>query len=67
MDANRYAYNRTEAKIIEKLNTLTNPETFFEDVRKFTKNIHSDRLINIWECFSEIRHAEITGKEIETE
>lgn len=61
MDVYRYAYNKTEAKIIEKLNSLHNPETFFNDVRRFTKNIHTDRLINIWECFSDIRYAEITG------
>lgn len=63
MDTNRYAYNRTEERIIEKLNTLTNPETFYNDVRKFTRNIHSDRLINTWEIFTEIRHNELTGKE----
>ena len=67
MDANKYAYNKTEEKIIEKLNTLTNPETFYNDVRKLTRNTHSDRLINIWECFSEIRHTEITGKELDNE
>lgn len=62
MDIYKYAYNKTEAKIIEKLNMLNNPETFFNDVRRFTKNIHTNRLINIWECFSEIRYNEITEK-----
>lgn len=67
MDVYRYAYNKTEARIIQKLNSLNNPETFHKDILKFTKNIHSDHLIRLWECFSEIRLAEIEGRELETE
>ena len=56
-----YAITKYECHVIDKLNSLNNTETFFNDVRRFTKNIHNDRLINIWECFSEIRFNEITG------
>lgn len=62
MDIYKYAYNKTEAKIIEKLNTLNNPETFFNDVRRFTRQITTDHNIKTWERFSEIRYNEITEK-----
>lgn len=56
--------NATERKIAEKLNTLTNINTFWDDVRKFTAKITSDRTIHKWECLSEIRFDELrTGVE----
>jgi len=51
-------------KIADKLNTLTNIDTFWDDVRKFTKNVHSDRSISIWQSLAEIRFDELrTGCE----
>lgn len=60
MDKN-YAMTKYEYKVIDKLNTLTNPATFFQDVRRFTRQITTDHNIKTWEKFSEIRYAEITG------
>ena len=58
----RYADTRTECKRIDKLNALNNPVTFWDDVRKFTKNVHSDHVIHSWEYLSEIRYNEICRK-----
>jgi len=56
--------SKTERKIADKLNTLTNIDTFWNDVRKFTKSVHSDRAIELWQVYSEIRFNElITGCE----
>lgn len=51
--------NAAERKIADKLNTLTNINTFWDDVRKFTKNVHSDRSISLWQSWSEIRFDEL--------
>lgn len=60
----RFARNRTEMKRIDKLNALTNKETFWDDVRKLTKNVHSDHVIHSWECLSDQRYNELlTGVE----
>lgn len=67
MDIYKYAYNKTEEKIIKKLNSLNNPETFFNDVRRFTRQITTDHNIKTWERFSEIRYNEITEKNPESE
>ena len=59
-----FAMEAHDIKRIEKLNNLTNSETFYKDVIKFTKNIHSDHGIRQWERLSEIRNAELElGKE----
>ena len=56
--------NATERKIADKLNTLTNINTFWDDVRKFTKNVHGDRSISLWLSWSKIRFDELrTGCE----
>lgn len=59
------AWTKTEERIIEKLNSLNNVNTFWDDVRKITKNIHSDRVISSWEWLSEKRYNEIRGIEEE--
>jgi hypothetical protein len=51
-----------ECHVIDKLNTLNNPVTFFQDVRRFTRQITTDHYINIWQRLTEIRYNEITGK-----
>ena len=44
---------------IKKLNALNNINTFWNDVRKFTRYITSDHSIRRWEILSEIRYAEL--------
>lgn len=59
-----YGMGRQEMSKAEKLNSLTNPETFWDDVRKFTAKVYSDRAIGQWQALAEIRYAElITGVE----
>lgn len=60
----KFADNVREEKIIDKLNALSNAETFYDDVRKLTKNVRSDRAIHTWQVLSDQRYAElITGVE----
>lgn len=55
---------RNDYSKIDKLNKLVNPETFWNDVRKFTKNVHSSCGINAWQRLSESRFDELlTGVE----
>lgn len=56
--------NKTERKIADKLNTLTNPKTFWDDVRTFTAKITSDNMLSKWQWLAEIRWDELrTGVE----
>ena len=50
----RHDYSR-----IEKLNKLNNLDTFWDDVRKLTRNITSDHSIKRWQILSEIRYREL--------
>lgn len=51
--------NKRESAIAEKLNSLSDKETFWDDVRKFTAKVHSDAVIHVWEWLSDRRYAEI--------
>ena len=44
---------------VRRLNELKNPITFWDDVRKITKNTKSDHGIKRWQILSEIRYKEI--------
>ena len=57
----KYALSKNDVKIIDKLNTLSNAETFYDDVAKLTRLVYSDRSIRRWECLAEIRYAEMVG------
>ena len=59
-----YAIEKSDYKKIEKLNTLTNPDDFWDKVRQFTKNIHSTHHIRRWEILAELRYYELTGKDL---
>lgn len=43
-------------KVEVELEKFTNVETFWEDVKKRTKNIKSDRNIKIWQYYAEKRY-----------
>ena len=45
---------------IDKLNKLTDKETFWDDVRVLTSHITSDHAIHRWQCLAEIRYGELT-------
>lgn len=53
-----------EKRIAEKLNTLTDINTFWDGVRKFTAKIKSDKTLSTWQAFADIRFDELrTGCE----
>lgn len=54
-----YVMERNDIKKIDKLNQLTNKETFWDDVRKLTKNVTSDHSIQHWQCLAEVRYNEL--------
>lgn len=53
------AFERGDYNKIEKLNSLSDIKTFWNDVRKLTKNIHKDHALSRWQCLSEIRYWEL--------
>lgn len=52
---------RRESRVA-KLATLTNPHTFWHDVREMTKHITSDHAIREWQILAELRYEEIKGE-----
>lgn len=57
-----YAYERADYSKIDKLNSLNNPVTFWDDVRKFTRKVTSDHAINRWQILAENRYSEVIRK-----
>ena len=55
----KYYWYASDYKIIDKLLTLKNEKTFWDDVRKFTKRIYSDRNIGRWQALAELRYLQI--------
>lgn len=53
------AIEKRDYSKIDKLNNLANKETFWNDVRKLTKNITSDHAIGRWQCLAEQRYKEL--------
>lgn len=51
-----------DIKKIEKLVKLTNPATFWDDVRNLTKNVKSDHSVKRWQILTEIRFGEINAE-----
>ena len=64
MTYNYYVSERNDIKKIEKLNKLNNIKTFYDDVRKLTKNVSSDHSIKHWQSLADVRYNELlTGVE----
>ena len=55
------AIENRDCSKIEKLNKLENKDTFWDDVRKLTRNVKSDHSIGRWQCLAEQRYCEITN------
>ena len=56
------ALERHDYARIDKLNTLNDLETFWNDVRSFCRKITSDHSIRQWERLAEKRYAELYEK-----
>lgn len=59
MTYNEHVMERRDIGRITKLNKLTNPDTFWGDVRKLTHNTYGDRALGRWQVLAEIRYEEI--------
>lgn len=55
-----YALEKRDISRINKLNALTNVNTFYDDVRKITRNVKSDHVIKRWQCLADARFSELT-------
>lgn len=53
------AYSREEYSRIDKLNSIVCLRTFWDEVRKLTCNLTSDRAVNSWQRLAEIRFSEL--------
>lgn len=59
----RFATEKHDFARIDKLNTLTNPATFYDDVRRIMgKRSLSCHALGQWERLAELRYMEIGGK-----
>ena len=58
-DLYNYCYYANDYKIVDKLLTLNNTETFWDNVRKFTKKVYSDRSIGRWQALAELRYLQL--------
>ena len=54
-----FAIEKQDIGRIDKLNALTNIETFWDDVRRYTRYIKSSHSIGRWQCLAEIRYKEL--------
>lgn len=59
----RYAFEYRDMSRIDKLNQLTDPATFWNDVRKLTRRTTSDHAIRLWQRLAELRYNELIGEE----
>lgn len=58
----KYALEKYDISRIDKLNKLTNPNTFWDDVRKLCRGVTSDHAMSRWQCLAENRFRELTGE-----
>ena len=54
------AFEKMDINRINKLNALTDANNFWDNVRKFTKNIHTTHALRRWEILADIRYTELT-------
>lgn len=54
-----YAMESRDIAKIDKLNALTNIQTYWDDVRKLTRNVKSDHSIKRWQCLADARYTEL--------
>lgn len=55
----RFAFYPQDNKIIEKLLTINNIDNFWNDVKKFTQKVTSDRQIGSWQRLAELRYLQL--------
>ena len=55
-------FEKRDIKRIDKLNTIQNLDGFWDNVRKFTKNVSSDYSLSRWQILSEKRYEELKNQ-----
>lgn len=55
----KYAGSYIDIKRIDKLNKLTDPNSFWKEIDKLTKNLVSLSAINSWNYLARIRYKEL--------
>ena len=58
------AIGKLDIRRIDKLNKLTNLETFWDDVRFLAKRVRSGEAFIRWQCLAEIREDELRQVEL---
>lgn len=53
------ALEKRDIEKINKLNKLHNYITFYDDVRKLTRNVHSEHSLHRWQILADMRYEEI--------
>lgn len=59
MTYNEWIMEKRDIARITKLNKLNNASTFWNDVRKLTRNTTSDHALNRWQVLAEARYEEL--------
>lgn len=55
-----YVMEKHDYSRIKKLEGLHNVDTFWDDVRRLTKNVTSDHSLSRWQILAEVRYGELT-------
>lgn len=55
----KFAFYPQDNKIIDKLLTINNIDNFWNDVKKFTQKVTSDRQIGSWQRLAELRYLQL--------
>ena len=63
MDPKEWAFTNRDVNKIEKLNKLTNVDTFWSDVRMLTRQITSDAMIKRWQLLADERFRELNQEQ----
>lgn len=63
----KLAMEKADYSKIDKLNKLQIIETFWEDVRKLTRNVTSCHGIRRWEILANLRYKELKGLPLDEE
>lgn len=57
-----FAYDKYDMKIVEKLLGLKDKKTFWNGVKYFTKNVHSDKSLSSWQRLAELRCCQLENR-----
>ena len=63
MDPKEWAFTNRDVNKIEKLNKLTNVDTFWSDVRMLTRQTTSDAMIKRWQLLADERFRELNQEQ----